>query len=88
MFCTDSIKADLQRKCAKELLALDASHRREVMSQLCFDRIAQKQEFLTDRLHDTEDWNETAYFMLLRSLDIRKKGLHMSTWRIYCPIVI
>lgn len=72
MFGTCSIKAELQRKCAKELLALDYSHRREVMSQLCFDRIAQKQEFLTDKFHDTDDWNETAYFMLLRSLDIRR----------------
>lgn len=72
MFGADSIKAISQRKCAKEMLALDSSHRREVMSQLCFDRIAQKQEFLTDKYHDTDDWNETAYFMLLRSLDIKR----------------
>ncbi len=71
MFGTPSIKAESQKRCAAEMLSLDTSHRREVMSQLCFDRIAQKQEFLTDRFHDTEDWNETAYFMLLRSLDIR-----------------
>jgi hypothetical protein len=67
----DSIKAESQRACAKELLALDNPHRREVMAQLCFDRIAQKQEFLTDKFHDTDSWNETAYFMLMRSLDIK-----------------
>lgn len=38
--------------------------------QICFDRIAQKQEFLADRYHDTEDWNQTAYYMLMRALDI------------------
>jgi hypothetical protein len=38
---------------------------------LCFDRIGQKQEFLIDKFHDTENWNETAYLMLLRSLDIK-----------------
>lgn len=67
----DSLKADMQRRCAKELLALDGSHRREVMAQLCFDRIGQKQEFLVDKFHDTESWMETAYLMLLRSLDIK-----------------
>ena len=59
-----------QRKCAVELAGLDAAHRREVMSQLCFDRIDTKQEFISDAYHDTENWNETAYFMLMRSLDI------------------
>ena len=72
MFARNSIKADVQRACAKELLALDRSNRREVMAQLCFDRIAQKQEFLIDKFHTTEDWNETAYLMLLRSLDIKE----------------
>ena len=72
MFTKQSIKVETQKRCATEMLSLDTSHRREVMSQLCFDRIAQKQEFLTDKYHDTEDWNETAYYMLLRSLDIRK----------------
>lgn len=67
----DSIIAESQRACAKELLALDESHRRAVLAQLCFDRIGQKQEFLADKFHDTESWNETAYFMLLRSLDIK-----------------
>ncbi len=71
MFGVNSVKAISQRKCAEELLALDRSHRREVMAQLCFDRIGQKQEFLVDKFHDTESWNETAYFMLLRSLDIK-----------------
>lgn len=92
MFGADSIKAISQRKCAKEMLALDHSHRREVMSQLCFDRIAQKQEFLTDKFHDTEDWNETAYFMLLRSLDIRKNRAvyerlsHILPYRYICRV--
>ncbi len=40
------------------------------MSQLCFDRIGQKQEFIIDRYHETNNWNETAYFMLMRGLDI------------------
>lgn len=71
MFGYNSIKAESQRNCAKELLALDISHRRAVMAQLCFDRIGQKQEFLVDKFHDTENWNETAYYMLLRSLDIK-----------------
>ena len=71
MFNRDSIKAESQRACAKELLELDLSYRREVMAQLCFDRIGQKQEFITDKFHDTENWNETAYLMLLRSLDIK-----------------
>lgn len=66
-----SLKTDMQRRCAKELLALDSSHRREAMAQLCFDRIEQKQEFLMDKFHDTESWMETAYLMLLRSLDIK-----------------
>ncbi len=71
MFGIGSIKATSQRKCAETLLALDNSHRREVMAQLCFDRIGQKQEFITDKFHDTEDWSETAYLLLLRSLDIK-----------------
>lgn len=71
MFAKDSLQAQSQRACAKEVLALDASHRREVMAQLCFDRIGQKQEFLIDKFHDTDNWNETAYLMLLRSLDIK-----------------
>jgi len=71
MLGINSIKAASQRKCAEELLTLDRSHYREVMAQLCFDRIGQKQEFLVDRYHDTDDWNETAYLMLLRSLDIK-----------------
>ncbi len=72
MSALNSLKAESQRACAKELLALDGSHRREVMAQLCFDRIAQKQDFLIDKFHTTEDWNETAYLMLLRSLDIKE----------------
>ena len=71
MFNKNSLQAESQRACAKELLALDNSHRREVMAQLCFDRIGQKQEFLIDKFHDTDNWNETAYLMLLRSLDIK-----------------
>ena len=72
MSALNSIKAESQRVCAKEMLALDRSHRREVMAQLCFDRIAQKQEFLIGEFHTTENWNETAYLMLLRSLDIKE----------------
>ena len=71
MSALNSIKAESQRACAKEILALDARHRREVMAQLSFDRIGQKQEFLIDKFHDTDNWNETAYLMLLRSLDIK-----------------
>lgn len=71
MVANRSLQADSQRVCAKELLALSNSHRREVMAQLCFDRIDQKQDFLTDKFHDTDDWNETVYLMLLRSLDIK-----------------
>lgn len=71
MFGFFSIKAESQQACAKELLSLDTPHRRAVMAQLCFDRIGQKQEFLIDKFHDTESWNETAYYMLLRSLDIK-----------------
>ena len=72
MFNKNSIQAESQRMCAKELVALDRSHGREIMAQLCFDRIAQKQEFLIDKFHTTDDWNETAYLMLLRSLDIKE----------------
>ena len=68
----NAIQAESQRACAKELLELGGSHRREVMAQLCFDRIAQKQEFLIDKFHTTDSWNETAYLMLLRSLDIKE----------------
>ena len=71
MTAKNSLQAESQRVCAKELLALENSHRREVMAQLCFDRIGQKQEFLIDKFHDTDNWNETAYLMLLRSLDIK-----------------
>lgn len=71
MSTINSLKAESQRICAKELLALDRSYRREVMAQLCFDRIGQKQEFIVDKFHDTADWSQTAYFMLLRSLDIK-----------------
>ena len=71
MSAKSSIQAESQRVCAKELLALDDSHRREAMAQLCFDRIGQKQEFLIDKFHDTDNWNETVYLMLLRSLDIK-----------------
>ena len=72
MSAPNSIIAESQRSCAKELVALDRSHRREIMALLCFDRIAQKQEFLIDKFHTTDDWNETAYLMLLRSLDIKE----------------
>ena len=72
MSAPSSIQAESQRACATELAALDRSYRREVMAQLCFDRIAQKQEFLIDKFHPTDDWNETAYLMLLRSLDIKE----------------
>lgn len=68
----NAIQAESQRACAKELLELGGSHRREVMAQLGFDRIAQKQEFLIDKFHTTDNWNETAYLMLLRSLDIKE----------------
>ncbi|MBO5961672.1 MAG: DUF2851 family protein [Alistipes sp.] len=68
----NAIQAESQRACAKELLGLGGSHRREVMAQLSFDRIAQKQEFLIDKFHTTDNWNETAYLMLLRSLDIKE----------------
>ena len=71
----NAIQAESQRACAKELLELGGSHRREVMAQLCFDRIAQKQEFLIDKFHTTDNWNETAYLMLLRSLDIKENRL-------------
>lgn len=71
MSARNDIMVASQRNCARELLELENSYRREVMAQLCFDRIAQKQEFLVDKFHDTESWNETAYFMLLRSLDIK-----------------
>lgn len=71
MSVSKSEKATTQRKCAEELLSLDVSYRRGIMAQLCFDRIGQKQEFLVERFHDTNNWNETAYFMLLRSLDIK-----------------
>lgn len=71
MFAKTSLQAESQRACAEELLALTASRRREVMAQLCFDRIGQKQEFLIDKFHDTDNWNETAYLMLLRSLEIK-----------------
>ena len=71
MSARSSIQAESQRLCAKEMLELDSSHRREVMAQVCFDRIEQKQEFLIDKFHDTDNWNETAYLMLLRSLEIK-----------------
>ena len=71
MFNLSSVKAESQRACAEEIKALTPSHRREVMAQLCFDRIAQKQEFLLEKYHDSDDWTQTAYFMLLRSLDIK-----------------
>ena len=71
MVANKSLQAESQRVCAKELVALSNSHRREVMAQLCFDRIGQKQDFLIDKFHDTDDWNETVYLMLLRSLDIK-----------------
>lgn len=64
-------KADLQRECAKQIAQLEMWHRRQLMSNICFDRIALKQEFLTEKYHSTESWNETVYFMLLRSLDIK-----------------
>ena len=65
-----ALELSTSRRCAELFSSLDRRQRREVMAQLCFDRIAQKQEFLAERFHDTEDWNETLYFMLLRSLDI------------------
>lgn len=71
MSARSDIIAASQRSCAEEMLSLDALHRREVMSQLCFDRIEQKQEFLVDKFHESKSWNETAYFMLLRGLDVK-----------------
>lgn len=70
MVGNDTVQAAAQCKCAEELLLLDGPHRREAMARLCFDRIGQKQDFIVDRFHDTDDWNETAYFMLMRALDI------------------
>ena len=59
-----------QNACAEELAALERSYRREVMARLCFDRIGEKQEYLVKRFHDSDNWNQTAYFMLMRALDI------------------
>ncbi len=70
MFGTESVTSAAQNICAKQLSTLDGSYRREIMAQLCFDRIAQKQEYIVERHHDTKDWNDTAYFMLMRGLDI------------------
>lgn len=70
MFGRESVSSRAQGLCAEKLAQLDRSHRREVMAQLCFDRIGQKQEYIVDKFHDTDNWNETAYFMLLRALDI------------------
>ena len=70
MFGTETVTSAAQNICAEQLAALSPSYRREVMAQLCFDRIAQKQEYIVERHHDTKDWNETAYFMLMRALDI------------------
>lgn len=70
MFGVDVVKNNAQHRCAEEFAMLDNRHRRELMARLCFDRIGQKQDFIVERFHDTEDWNETAYFMLMRALDI------------------
>ena len=70
MFGIESKKTTSSRRCAEQLASLEQQERREAMAQICFDRIGQKQEYLTDRFNDTADWNETAYFMLMRSLDI------------------
>ena len=70
MFGVDVVKNNAQHRCAEEFAKLDNRHRRELMARLCFDRIGQKQDFIVERFHDTENWNETAYFMLLRALDI------------------
>ena len=64
------VKTTSQNLCAEEFAKLEHSYRREVMAQLCFDRIAQKQDYIIERFHDTDNWNETAYFMLMRALDI------------------
>ena len=61
-----------RRDCAKVFAEFDKHDRRDVMAQLCFERIAQKQEFIAEILHQTNDWNHTAYFMLMRGLDIRR----------------
>lgn len=66
----ESIISLTQNACAEELAALNRSYRREVMARLCFDRIGEKQDYLVERFHDTDDWNQTAYFMLMRALDI------------------
>lgn len=81
MLGVDVVKSNAQHRCADEFAMLDISHRREIMARLCFDRIGQKQDFIVERFHDTENWNETAYFMLMRALDIgsnRKLGAHTS----------
>lgn len=70
MFDGESLSAKAQGLCAEKLAQLDRSYRREIMARLCFDRIEQKQEYIVDKFHDTDNWNETAYFMLLRALDI------------------
>ncbi len=70
MFNNSHSQFSTPSECVAELKSLNARQRREVMSQLCFDRISQKQRFIVDRYHDTENWNETAYYMLMRGLDI------------------
>lgn len=70
MFGEGSISSGAQNICAEQLATLVPSYRREVMAHLCFDRIAQKQEYIVERHNDTKDWNDTAYFMLMRALDI------------------
>ena len=83
MFAVDVVKSDVQHRCAHEFAMLDVSHRRELMARLCFDRIAQKQDFIVERFHDTDNWSETAYFMLLRALDIgQNRKLYESLARI------
>ena len=70
MVDTGFVESASQNACAGEFAALDSSYRREVMAQLCFDRIAQKQDYIVERFHDTDNWNETAYFIFMRALDI------------------
>ena len=70
MVGTESVTSSAQNICAEQLATLSPSYRREIMAHLCFDRIAQKQEFIVEQHHGTKDWNETAYFMFMRGLDI------------------
>lgn len=59
--------------CGGFLQSLDELHRQVIFTELYFNRLQRKHDYIIDTLHRyNNDWGQTIYHMLLRSMDVGK----------------